>query len=336
MPTTPTFWNRRDGVAALLLPVSKLFEFIVATRRALYRRGWLASGRVAAKVVIVGNITAGGTGKTPLVLWLARYLSERGMKPGIVTRGYGGTRSGESAVSVSDSVAEVGDEAALLAQLSGVPVWRGIDRLLVAQRLLAAHPECDVILSDDGLQHYRLARDIEIAVIDGSRGFFNGWPMPSGPLREPISRLANCDFVIVKEPIAHKLPNLEYFGMRLRASKFVNVADPSKTANAVDFAQNNVHAIAGIGNPAQFFDTLRSMGLTVTAHAFDDHHVFTLTDLAFARDEDLIVMTQKDAVKCKAFARDNFWALPVIAEIDSGFAEQFFARLHHGTRPKTA
>lgn len=336
MPTTPKYWNRRDGWAALLLPLAKLFETVVTLRQKMYRSGWLASAQVGVKVVVVGNITAGGTGKTPLVLWLAHFLRERGMHPGIVTRGYGGTRQGESEVQIDDPAAEVGDEAALLARESGVPVWRGIDRLVTAQRLIAAHPECDVILSDDGLQHYRLARDIEIAVIDGTRGFYNGWPLPAGPLREPISRLGTVDFIIVKEPVTQLIPEVEYFGMQLKPQRFVNIIDTQQTADPSHFGNQRVHAVAGIGNPEQFFELLRNMGLNITAHAFDDHHQFKASDLAFGTTDNLVVMTQKDAVKCRTFAHSNCWALPVIAEIDSGFAEQFYARLHHGSRPKTA
>lgn len=336
MPTTPRYWGQRDGLALLLLPLSKLFESLVALRRALYRHGWLESGSVPAKVIVIGNITAGGTGKTPLVQYLARDLKARGMKPGIVTRGYGGSRPGESEVNVTDSPKDVGDEAALLARTTHCPVWRGIDRLTTARKLLAAHPECDVILSDDGLQHYRLARDIEIAVVDGARGFFNGLALPAGPLREPLTRLNTCDFVIVKEPIKHDMPKVDFFRMRLRTGELINVADHGKTTSTNDLAQRHVHAVAGIGNPEQFFDALRAMKLDITPHAFDDHHDFKPSDLNFATDDELIVMTQKDAVKCEAFARPNFWALPVIAEIDPGFVEQLLVRLHHGHRSKTA
>jgi len=291
------------------LPFAAAFGVAVALRRALFRAGILRSFRLPVPIVVVGNITAGGTGKTPLAIWLCRWLLDRGHRPGIVTRGYGG--SGElREVFPHTAPAEVGDEPVLLARRTGCPVWAGRDRVAAAQALLATHPDCDVIVSDDGLQHYRLRRDVEIVVIDGSRGFGNGFPLPSGPLREPRSRLASVDAVVINGPARD---DVNGYAMRLDGTRFNNLLDPGRLREPADFRGLPVQAVAGIGNPQRFFEHLRGLGLEFTARAFPDHHEFTAADLAFAGET---VMTEKDAIKCERFARETFWVLAVDAQVD--------------------
>jgi tetraacyldisaccharide 4'-kinase len=305
-------WRRRTWVSALLLPLAALFALVCGLRRLAYRRGWLASRRLAVPVIVVGNISAGGTGKTPLVLWLVQRLRERGFKPGIVSRGYGGTGECREVRPDADP-SQAGDEPVLLAARSRCPVWIGTRRGVAAARLLAAHPECDVLVSDDGLQHYALARNVEIAVIDGQTGLGNGRLLPAGPLREPPSRLGRCDAVVVNG--AEGQPPPGWFEMHLEGDTLYNLRDPALRRSASALRGRHVHAIAGIGNPERFFSHLRRLGLSITAHAFPDHHRFSPADLDLP-DADAVVMTEKDAIKCRAFARDNWWALPVEARVD--------------------
>ncbi len=263
-------------------------------------------------VVIVGNISVGGTGKTPLTLWLAEQLIEDGWHPGIVSRGYtkGGSRK-ETAREVGDDTAdEVGDEPLLMARRALCPVWIGRDRPAAAQALLQAHPECDIILSDDGLQHYRLQRDVEIAVVDGARRFGNGLLLPAGPLREPVSRLHQVDAVVVN---GGEVRNNE-FSMQLAGTRFYNLLNPKLTMSASEFAGQRLHAIAGIGHPQRFFRYLQQLGLNCHNHAFPDHHPYTVDDITFA-DADAVLMTEKDAVKCAAFATEQCWVLRVDAQV---------------------
>jgi len=320
----------------VLLPPAALFAAVATARRWLFRSGMLTSYRLPVPVIVVGNVTAGGTGKTPFVVWLAETLQARGFKPGIVTRGYRARDAGPACVGPDAEAAEAGDEPVLLARRCACPVWRGVDRGQAARALLAAHPECDVVLSDDGLQHYRLARDVEIALVDGMRGFGNRLPIPAGPMREPVARLESCDFVVVKVP---RRTNLGWRGeaadMRLRPGDFVNLRDCARRASARTLSEGKVHAVAGIGEPAQFFELLRALGLDVVEHAFADHHAFVEADLSFGTSA-TIVMTEKDAVKCRRFAQDGWWMLPVEAELPPGFAERIVAKLPHGPRPETA
>lgn len=309
----------------LLLPVAALFATVSALRQLAYRCKLLKSERIGIPVIVVGNITAGGTGKTPLVLWLAQFLTARGKRPGIISRGYGATRTDPRVVPVNGNAADYGDEPCLLSQRAACPVWVGTDRAATARALRAAHPEVDVIISDDGLQHYRLARDIEIAVIDGTRGLGNGWPLPAGPLREPASRLATVDAVVVNGGDAtgafpHSL------AMQLEGDTLRNLHDPQQTVAAAHFRDRQVYAIAGIGNPSRFFAQLQRLGLDCITRAFPDHHAYTAQDLQFAGDHPL-VMTEKDAVKCTAFATTRHWALVVNAVPDESLGDTIIARL---------
>jgi len=316
------YWQKVTPLAVLLYPLSLAFRLAVATRRALYRSGLLHSTRLPVPVVVVGNISAGGTGKTPLVLWIAAFLAGRGLRPGIVSRGYGGRANEPRAVRADSDPALVGDEPVMLAQRSAAPVWVGSDRVAAAQALLTAHPACDVIVSDDGLQHYRLARDMEIAVVDGARGFGNGWMYPAGPLREPQSRLASVNAVIVNggRPAGMLIRAPAIFRMTLRGSRFRNLLDPVRRVGAEHFTGRNVHAVAGIGHPQRFFSHLAQFGLDVTPHAFPDHHPYTVADLAPCNGQD-VVMTEKDAVKCHRFANARWWVLTVDADVDIEFKD---------------
>ncbi|MFZ2854363.1 MAG: tetraacyldisaccharide 4'-kinase [Rhodocyclaceae bacterium] len=340
----PRLWYRRAVAAALwpLLPVSWLFRLLVVLRRALYRRGVLRSQGLPVPVIVVGNLTVGGSGKTPLVLWLVERLREQGWRPGIISRGYGGSAQGALAVSGEATAAEVGDEPLLLARRSGAPVFVGRDRVAAGRALLTAHPDCNIVLSDDGLQHYRLQRSLEIAVFDG-RGAGNGCLLPAGPLREPLSRLSGVTAVVWNGgasagtcasalSAAQSVPQFE---MLLHGRRFVGLADAGgRVCDADALRGRRLYAVAGIGDPARFFAQLAALGLEFEAHPFPDHHCYTAADLAFARDGTLL-MTEKDAVKCAAITVGEAWVLPVEAEIgaaanptaDAGLLETILEKL---------
>lgn len=324
MSVSDRFWYRLRPAHLVLVPLSLVFAFIVAIRRGLFRRGLLAARRLRAPVVVVGNISVGGTGKTPLVVWLAHALRARGYSPGIVTRGYGGNEE-IAAVRADSDPRRCGDEALLLARRSGCPVWTGRDRAAAGARLLDEHRQCDLVISDDGLQHYRLARDVEIAVVDGERQFGNGLLLPAGPLREPLRRLREVDAVVVNGAGTVDVVADTCFRMQLHGDVLANVRDPRRRSKPADFS-GSVHAIAGIGNPQRFFAHLRALGMDVRPNAFPDHHAFQASDLAFA-GADPVVMTEKDAVKCEGFAGENLWFLPVEARIEERLADHVDALL---------
>ncbi len=311
----------------VLLPLSILFGLVAALRRVLYRAGLLRAIRLPVPVIVVGNISVGGTGKTPLVLWLADFLRQQGYHPGIVSRGYGGGIQGVVAVDIHSDPAVVGDEPLLLARKSGCPVWVGRDRVAAGNALLRAHPECDVLVSDDGLQHYRLDRDLEIVVVDGERKFGNGLLLPAGPLREGVSRLGSVDAVVVNGgslKAAMRLRN--EFEMSLEGGVFYNLRQPEMRARAADFGGKKLHAVAGIGNPQRFFAHLRRLGLAFEEHAFPDHCVFRPQDLDYG-DADALLMTEKDAVKCAGFADERYWALAVEAILPPAFGQTMLQKL---------
>jgi len=325
-------WERFTAVSALLSPLSLLFRVAASARRMSYRIGLASTIRLPVPVIVVGNITTGGTGKTPLTLWLTEILRAQGRSPGIVCRGYGGSGRDPQCVRADSDPYAYGDEAVLLAQRSGCPVWIGADRPAVARALLAAAPGCDVVVSDDGLQHYALARDLELCVVDGERGFGNGWLLPAGPLREPPSRLAAVDAVLINGNGHRSLLdaicrlNAQCLGMKLEARGFWNLRQKDRRVGAEHFRGRRVHAMAGIGNPGRFFRQLRDMGLEVSVRAFPDHHAYTAGDLAFA-GMDALVMTEKDAVKCQRFAPETCWAMAVDAVPDAGLAELVLRKL---------
>jgi tetraacyldisaccharide 4'-kinase len=307
-------WQSRGALSWLLLPASFVFAGLAALRRGLYRAGLLVSVRLPVPVVVVGNITAGGAGKTPLVLWLVDELRRRGRHPGVISRGYGGDAAGVQEVSHDDTPARVGDEPLLIKRRAGCPLFVGRDRAAAGLALLAAHPECDIVICDDGLQHYRLARDVEIAVVD-RRGFWNGWPMPAGPLREPVSRLRSVDAVV-----ANGWEGAAAFRMTLQGDRFVPLAGSAGLGE-----MKRLHAVAGIGEPQRFFDHLAALGLHFEPHPFPDHHAYVAGDLAF--DGDAILTTEKDAVKFGDLAALPVWVLPVTATVTPDLAQFVLERI---------
>jgi tetraacyldisaccharide 4'-kinase len=323
------YWYARSPWLVLLTPVSMLYGVIIRLRRSAYRSGIFHSTRVAVPVIIVGNITVGGTGKTPLVAWLAEYLRGKGYKPGIISRGYGGGASSwPQQVRPDSDPGVVGDEAVLLASKTRCPMAVAPDRVAAATALIE-YSHCDVILSDDGLQHYALQRDIEIAVIDGIRRFGTGFLLPAGPLREPASRLQEVDLIVV-----NGLGGEREHPMKMQQGDAHNLLDANKVCALRDFRSQKVHAVAAIGNPDRFFRSLQQAGLQLQTHIFPDHHPFQPDDIRFG-DGRAVLMTEKDAVKCRHFAAANDWYVPVEARMSDVFCdcldELLDTRLsHHG------
>ena len=283
------------------------------------------------------------------LLALAQQLIERGWQPLIVSRGYKSAALHPQQVDAGMSPQQVGDEPLLMARRELCPVWVGKDRVATVRAALLAHPQCNVVLCDDGLQHYRMRRDVEIAVIDGTRGLGNGWLLPAGPLREPASRLRSVDAVVVnvqaRSPHPNPLPQGEganeslrelqfdgghtgasEYAMRLDGTVFHNLLDPSKTATAEHFQRTSNHAVAGIGHPQRFFQHLKSLGITFTPHPFPDHHPYSATDLGFS-DCDAILLTEKDAVKCSPYADARYWVLRVDAQIDASLIDLILRKI---------
>ncbi|HHM06447.1 MAG TPA: tetraacyldisaccharide 4'-kinase [Gammaproteobacteria bacterium] len=303
-------WYGKHWAAPLLAPVGHLYCALAAARREAYRKGWLKATRLPVPVIVVGNISVGGTGKTPLVLYLVAYLRQRGLRPGVVSRGYGGqSRREPRDVGPDSDPYAVGDEPVLIARRTGAPVVVAPDRVAAGRHLLARH-DCDVLVADDGLQHYALARDLEIAVVDVARGQGRGRCLPAGPLREPPTRLASVDLVINREPGGREP------GMRLHGGEWINLADPSRRQAPKTWQGRAAHVVAGIGCPERFFAAVQALGCRVHGHAFPDHHRFEAADLAFG-DDLPVLMTEKDAVKCRRFARADWWYRPLDAELDA-------------------
>ncbi|MEP6656490.1 MAG: tetraacyldisaccharide 4'-kinase [Betaproteobacteria bacterium] len=315
---------RLTPLAAALSPLAALFAGLVGTRRLLYRIGLLPRERLPVPVLVVGNITAGGTGKTPLVMALARALEGRGWHPGVVSRGHG--RGGGWDVRVVDeaaTVAMVGDEPLLMAR-NGIRVAVGARRAEAGRAMLAAYPQCDLLIADDGLQHYALARDVEIAVVDGARGCGNGMHLPAGPLRESPRRLRTVDVVVVNGDDRGLATRRGAFSLHLAGELFTSVLQPAHTVRASAFTGAHVHAIAGIGRPERFFETLRDLGLTPICHPYPDHHRYTREELALP-GATAILMTEKDAVNCADAADERCWYLPVVATIDAALVDCILA-----------
>jgi len=320
-------WQSLTPVSFLLLPVSWVYCLLVFTRRQLYRLKLKHATRLPAPVIVVGNITVGGTGKTPLVIWLAKWLQHAGFRPGVVARGYGGNSRTWPVETFPDSDPEqTGDEPVLLARHCRCPVFAGPDRVRAAKALLEQYP-CNVIVSDDGLQHYRLARDIEIAVIDGIRRFGNGRCLPAGPLREMPYRLDEVHARVVNGD-----PAPGEWSLNLAEKGFWNLRSPETRVAADYFPAGPVHAVAGIGHPQRFFNQLRAQGLQIIEHAFPDHHRFQPGDINFSPVAP-VIMTEKDAIKCQRFAGPDHWYMAVEAQPDPQFAElilQLLREKSHG------
>jgi tetraacyldisaccharide 4'-kinase len=298
-------WYSDAPLGFLLRPLSLPYAALVRLRGWLYRQGWLRTIDVGRPVVVIGNLSVGGTGKTPLTLWLAMQLQSLGLRPGIVLRGYGGSATSPRLVSPDSPVDEAGDEALLLARRSGCAVAIGADRVAAARQLVARN--VDLIIADDGLQHLRLKRVLELVVIDGERRFGNRRLLPAGPLREPLTRLEDVDLLVVNgEPVEDT--EIE---MDLAAALAISVTGGSRRA-LEHFAPGPVHALAAIGNPQRFFRMLEAYRLRVIPHALPDHHRLTREDLEFG-DSLPVLMTEKDAVKCERFADQRHWFVPVEA-----------------------
>ncbi len=317
-------WYKPLGWSVLLVPLAWLFQVVASIRKSWLQHRYQGDG-YGVPVVVIGNISVGGTGKTPLIIALANALIEQGIRPGVVSRGYGGGvgtagsvgHRQPMSVTANSAVEQSGDEALLIARRTGCPVVVCADRVAAVHHLLAEY-SVDIILSDDGLQHYRMHRDLEIAVIDGVRGLGNRLCLPAGPLREPPRRLRSVDMVVINggsgdvvspgDVAEHSL----VCQMTLCPDKFVNLHSGEALGVKAWPRGQVVHAVAGIGNPQRFFDSLTELGLVLRLHPFADHHRFTVEDIRF--DDDLpVIMTAKDAVKCEALADARCWCLEVVA-----------------------
>ncbi len=309
------YWYSQNLIAWLLLPLAGLFCFVASLRRFLYRAGLLNSYQSPVPVIVVGNITVGGTGKTPLIIEFCQQLKERGLNPGVISRGYGGQSSDYPVlVAENTSALEAGDEPVLIAKRTRCPVVVGPDREADI-KLLLAECKCDVILSDDGLQHYRLKRNAEIAVIDQTRKFGNGFCIPAGPLRESVTRLKHVDMAILN-------------GGESNVSSFTVVTDKlisldnSKEVSLEIFKGKRIHALAGIGNPDRFFKILGDNAIDYIPHVFPDHYIYKAEDLKF-NDDLAVLMTEKDAVKCKKFNLNNYWYMPIDVQLSDSAQQRF-------------
>ncbi|HWS78215.1 MAG TPA: tetraacyldisaccharide 4'-kinase [Thermomonas sp.] len=329
LPQAPAYWYDGSPPPLSALALSALYGGVTALRRTAYRRGWIGRRQAGAPVIVVGNITAGGTGKTPLVIALVARLRAQGWTPGVASRGHG--REDEATprwVEQDSAAAHVGDEPLLIARRTGAKVRVDRDRFAAARGLVAAG--CDVIVCDDGLQHYRLARDIEIEVQDARRRYGNGRLLPAGPLREPLERAADCDFRILNlgvasEVVAQHDAGFGEWPMRLRG----DTAQPLHGGRAQPlpaFAGQRVHAVAGIGDPERFFSMLRDAGIAVVPHAFPDHHAYVASDFEFGSKLP-VLMTEKDAVKCAAFVDAQAYMVPIDAQLPEAFWVALLNRL---------
>lgn len=330
-----TLWYGYHPLAQLLAPFGYLFGVAVGLRRFLYQSGILRVRRFPVPVIVIGNITVGGTGKTPLVIWLAEHLKRRGYRPGIVSRGY----KGKSAiwpllVTMDSDPVLVGDEAAMIVSRTGCPMMIGPDRCKAIEQLLLSS-DCNVIISDDGLQHYAMSRDIEIIVADGARGFGNGMMLPAGPMRESKLRLKQADYIVTN---GSTLP--ESYGMYVKGDTLTSLHDGRKTLRLKNLKGKQVHALAAIGNPQRFFELLRNAGLEVVEHAFPDHHQFSASDLDFSESALPVVMTEKDAVKCRRHMQQlepgRYWYLPVAAQLSPAFIDMLTRHIEKLANEKKA
>lgn len=315
-------WYDTAPVPMGLRWLSKIFLMLIKLRRWAYRRGILKTYQAPVPVIVVGNLTVGGTGKTPAVIWLVNYLRQAGYHPGVISRGYGGqAKNWPQWVTAHSDPRLVGDEPVLVAKRCACPVVVGPHRPDDVRCLLAKSP-VDVIVSDDGLQHYALARNIEVVVLDGDRRFGNQYCLPAGPLREPMSRLLTVQFLLNNGGV----PQQQEIAMRLNMQQAINLRDPAKRRDMASFAGERVHAVAGIGHPQRFFNQLKSYKINIIEHEFTDHFDFTAAHFASLENAP-VLMTEKDAVKCFNFAKSHMWFVPVNAEIAASVADQIIEQL---------
>lgn len=316
-------WSGESPLWRLLLPLSWLYGLASGAVRLSYRLGFKKAWRAPVPVVVVGNLTAGGNGKTPVAIWLVEQLRAQGIRAGVVSRGYGGKAAAYPLLlDANTSPTQAGDEPVLIYQRTGAPVAVSPVRSDAVRALLAAHPDVQVIITDDGLQHYRIARDIEIVVVDGVRRFGNGWWLPAGPMRERAGRLKTVDAVVVNGGV----PRADEIPMRLKPGQAVNLRTGETCPVS---ALHHVVAMAGIGHPPRFFATLENSGATPEkCVALGDHQALSAEDVRkLVTPRQTLVMTEKDAVKCRAFADDNWWYLPVDAALDDPRAQQLIQNI---------
>lgn len=311
----------KSPASLLLLPFSAIFFSISFIRKYFYRYNFFQSYKFHIPVIIIGNISSGGTGKTPLVIFLANELKKNGYHPGIISRGYRSRFRGVTEVNHKSNPDSVGDEPVLIHKHTDMPVFVSKDRVLAAKALIKNYKKIDVILSDDGMQHFRLKRDVEILVIDGTKKFGNGYLLPAGPLRETKKKLREVDAIVCNQKRVVKNSYL----MKYKGHFLINLKTKQKTP-LNKLRLKNIHAIAGIGNPDRFFNYLKTFNLVFDHSVYKDHYKFTKKDFKNMKDKN-IIMTEKDAIKCQKFARDNFWHLPVVAEIDSKFTDLILKKL---------
>ncbi len=325
-------WQNRGKLAGFLWPISLIFRFIVSVRRKAYQLGLLKSSKLPVPVLVVGNIFIGGTGKTPFVIWLVNVLKKAGFQPGVVSRGYGAKTKETQEIFENSFPEDSGDEPLLIAINAQCPVVIGRKRTAAAQFLLEKHPNVDIIISDDGLQHYAMKRDIEIILFDG-RGAGNGWMLPAGPLREPVTR--KRDFTVVNSVNYPAPNNLIYspdiFLMKLVGDEAFQLSDRSKCFSLVELAKEakektlRIAAVAGIGNPTRFFTMLKNFNLDIAEYPLPDHFNYSINPFT-GINADIILITEKDAVKCAridAIVKDTrIWVIPVKAQLDDGLEQK--------------
>jgi len=326
-------YYKKSSWIFILIPLSFIYFIIIFCRSLAYKTGILKSIKLDVPVVIVGNITIGGTGKTPLVIWLLEKLMKIGKKPGLICSGYNSYTKSPQEVSVDSEVSNVGDEA-LMIKLHfqkrhniDIPVFVGKKKVQVGQMLLKSYPDIDILISDDGLQHYELKRDFEIAVVDGDRKFGNGFLLPAGPLREFTNRLSTIDALVINGSTENMLAEKKILIHRMSCFSGIleNCLHNNRISN-LDALEGDIVAITGIGNPERFFEQLKAAGLKFRKVIFNDHHLFTESDFIEYGDMD-IIMTEKDAIKCKNFAQDNFWCLPIQTDVDEKLLTKLINKL---------
>jgi len=325
----PAYWYGDAPIPLTSRLLASVYGAVTSMRRKLYRAGWFRSSHPGVPVVVVGNITAGGAGKTPMTIALVERLRSEGWTPGVASRGYGRADIGSAVWVEAETPPEIGgDEPVLIARRTGVKLRADRDRAAAARAL--AEAGCDIVICDDGLQHYRLRRDIEIEVVDGRRRYGNGQLLPAGPLRELPERGADCDFRVINiasNPSATGASDTGFgeWPMRLHADRVMPILGGRPRA-LESFSGHRVHAVAGIGNPERYFAMLRALGIAVVPHAFADHHRYRASDFEFGSPLP-VLMTEKDAVKCAEFATDAFYSVPVRAELPEAFWISLLDRL---------
>lgn len=307
-------WYGRSVISLLLLPLSGLFWFVITIRKFVYTSIPGIRRKYSVPIIVVGNISVGGTGKTPMVIYLCDELKKLGYKLGIASRGYGGDVTACTLLQSSHSAKEVGDEPILIFKRTNVPVMMGANRTDVIDRLISDH-QCQIVICDDGLQDYRFVHDIEISMVDGDRQFGNKRLLPAGPLRERVNRVSECDLQVVT---SRSVPELSEYCMKFQLHDLVAINDPNSRRLIESLRGKTAHAVAGIANPDRFFALLRAQGLNLIEHAYDDHTVYSPGDFEFP-DNYPVLMTEKDAVKCINFNVNNVWYLPVTAQLPDTF-----------------